>query len=1449
MAKQNQKNVFSFTGLLDAEINQQNWKEKKKLLQEQFGKFKIALETDLAEAEAQKILDMFNEKLNIQLNVGQVKKDAEAVKKIIETALASINNIDTSALRGIEDTLESIATTTESIAKKMGKGIKTAVDSGIASINKLDDEIKDLKGDLSSIDDAFNFDIKDDATQQLKNLTKLQNNLNKALREGSWLEQQKALVKYAKAYEATRTKFEQDGSYDLGKFDKKYGATYRGNKGRIDDAEINLKNLRARGSGGELIGIDTSALATEATLKKISNKLDNLKINVSGDKSGVDKPASSQKASNDSFVKQVAENFLKDYDVVFDKYGDTSELETKIDELINRVISSLQIKDGFDIKSTLNEATLDGWSSSDLAKHLKGNIFEQINTQPHENSVSNSINEQSLGNAIANALKGVQLNANTQGEVKASIDTTELKNVLHDGTAYDVNVVQDSSKQSSVSSYHAMERGDATQYIVDHYDPELWNNWYSKALDEARTQIAQLLSNDIGLRNAALNQMWDDYKHKTGKNISFDDFINTPIPMYRGSSDKSVTSNAMSFSLDRDIALQNAGGNVDSLMKVLMKPIDTLGMSRPLAIPAKEMEVLVTKEQLAKYIGTQNNGDNTTVLSDIKGLLDSIKTNTDKFVVDDTDPRAETLKQEIQALKTKHPNDLFEAAENASLISSKEEELNKLNSNSQKLSASVLEEILKRVFGSFLKQKQTDGKTVTSVDFEKLINTIASVYTVLKNSHFESSLENVGTAITTLNNTLQQTSARDLAVPVDNTKVEIVDDSLEDNKLHNINSHLDSTTQIYGVDEKGTTVLLNKIAVETEKTADAVRKTKTVEAVQSGQRIISVKDDYKQFEAEEKRIQEKRANLEKDLAQFSNKTLGLGELLPEYKQLEDLLKKDVFGMEDISTAQQLLAKLNEQYNKLTQSARKGTSSMNPFVNMVNGKDKLSDVIRGVELSFQSLQAQPPELKARIDALRSSFEAWLKETDIDKMAKGYGAIKTEINSLKSEISNTNKEQKLHSKSVKELFDAYRRLGELDLQKELATGDERAVIEKEIRGTQMLLGKQRVALGVDKTETDAARAEARVTRDEQIRVANVTKLLALTKELGEQEAKIVKFQEGSQQAQDTQTNISRLQQEIVNIREKCTLTEEELRLLSELEDANKRLLTTANAKQADKEDKRTLNERIKADRKAARVNASNTKLNAGSNILDSLWKIDDDDINVGQIHAVQQLEKALNSLAKAQERADHAIKNNTKDAPEAIKSLKTHSQVVAGLTADVKELISNYERFSGSNATQLGGFAGGDWEQQVTAAIEAQYPGARIKSINHDLKEVTYELKTGARAFTEYTAGVRQADNKIVALKGTTKRLPTFLEGVKKKLGEISQYFSAMSMISKAIQELRKGLQYVKEIDLALTELKKVTDETEETYDKFLDTASKTAAKVGSTIRDVVSSTADWARLNI
>ena len=88
---------------------------------------------------------------------------------------------------------------------------------------------------------------------------------------------------------------------------------------------------------------------------------------------------------------------------------------------------------------------------------------------------------------------------------------------------------------------------------------------------------------------------------------------------------------------------------------------------------------------------------------------------------------------------------------------------------------------------------------------------------------------------------------------------------------------------------------------------------------------------------------------------------------------------------------------------------------------------------------------------------------------------------------------------------------------------------------------------------------------------------------------------------------------------------------------------------------------------------------------------------------------------------------------------------------------------------------------------------------------------------------------------------------FMDSLKNKWKEVARYLMTFGSMYRVFAMLKQGIQYVREIDSALTELKKVTDETEESYERFLKTAAKTADKIGSTIKEIVSSTADWARI--
>ena len=71
--------------------------------------------------------------------------------------------------------------------------------------------------------------------------------------------------------------------------------------------------------------------------------------------------------------------------------------------------------------------------------------------------------------------------------------------------------------------------------------------------------------------------------------------------------------------------------------------------------------------------------------------------------------------------------------------------------------------------------------------------------------------------------------------------------------------------------------------------------------------------------------------------------------------------------------------------------------------------------------------------------------------------------------------------------------------------------------------------------------------------------------------------------------------------------------------------------------------------------------------------------------------------------------------------------------------------------------------------------------------------------------------------------------------------------AMAGVAMVKQGLREVYNNVVEIDDAMVELRKVTNESENAYSQFSDRAAKTARDLGASISDYISATADWSRL--
>lgn len=176
---------------------------------------------------------------------------------------------------------------------------------------------------------------------------------------------------------------------------------------------------------------------------------------------------------------------------------------------------------------------------------------------------------------------------------------------------------------------------------------------------------------------------------------------------------------------------------------------------------------------------------------------------------------------------------------------------------------------------------------------------------------------------------------------------------------------------------------------------------------------VQIVNDMKKLRDEQIRENEKikraSSQVQKFIASFDNKTLGKGEQLKGYSKLKEF---DIKSLSDIDKAIVMMQNLDAEYSKVMQNFRKGSSSLNPFVNAINNSDKLSTSIKSIAIDFKSLKNPSDELKnkfGQLDAQLGEFNKSLKEDDIYGMSKAYGELKSNISQVIDLIKLQKKEE--------------------------------------------------------------------------------------------------------------------------------------------------------------------------------------------------------------------------------------------------------------------------------------------------------------------------------------------------------------------------------------------------------------------------------------------------------
>jgi len=88
---------------------------------------------------------------------------------------------------------------------------------------------------------------------------------------------------------------------------------------------------------------------------------------------------------------------------------------------------------------------------------------------------------------------------------------------------------------------------------------------------------------------------------------------------------------------------------------------------------------------------------------------------------------------------------------------------------------------------------------------------------------------------------------------------------------------------------------------------------------------------------------------------------------------------------------------------------------------------------------------------------------------------------------------------------------------------------------------------------------------------------------------------------------------------------------------------------------------------------------------------------------------------------------------------------------------------------------------------------------------------------------------------------------FMGRLAQNFSKFVSWFAIGGFTASAVRGFRDIFAAVKDVDSAMTSLRKVTDETDKTYSRFLTNASKKAVQLGASVRDIVSATTSFARL--
>ena len=236
----------------------------------------------------------------------------------------------------------------------------------------------------------------------------------------------------------------------------------------------------------------------------------------------------------------------------------------------------------------------------------------------------------------------------------------------------------------------------------------------------------------------------------------------------------------------------------------------------------------------------------------------------------------------------------------------------------------------------------------------------------------------------------------------------------------------------------------------------------------------------------------------------------------------------------------------------------------------------------------------------------------------------------------------------------------------------------------------------------------------------------------------------------------------------------------------------------------------------------------------------------------VDAASDVNTALGKIGAAIKDYEAALKNGNASTDDAVKAVRKQVDEYERLNKIAKDRVALAKQEDNALRTQ----AVNARDLQNLEATLRNFGETNGKYRNNAGLAVMYDsIAAGIGDLRDSgkidDVSIKQLRERLSLLDSLTTELgykgQTYGQRVKDKVAEIKTYTLSISMFNIAGNAVRQMISNIVDLDSAMTELRKVTEETDATYEKFLTNAATRAKNLGATMSDVVVATSTFARM--